>query len=436
MKAVCRYMSRIAVLVLLAFAALGADAPGQVQAAPQIESVEARVEAEQGTLPLPVERRMEKSVGAIAEQLLIGKPAALSAQECAQQAAVLQEVFDKVLVGYTVSRAVIHPGNPAQVRIYLTPWEDRIRRVQVEVKVEGMAPEVESMVRKDLAGVEVVFEDALEGLPIAATDWTNGVLKHEVNDYLAQHLPEFRADFDVTAGTEAGVVLTVYPRLPVVRTVDLSMRSSTQPNVMLLGHRHLMQDRVNLLVGVPVAFTARHQQDFERLFEKTLDAQTDFRRLGMETKVTFTPAEQVHLMSRSDSRNYRLRLTGWIDCGRGGSSSDNVAAQLYAAKVWSQVDSLYALVEFHPQPMTWRWLLGYGRNLGGGLAAYLSYDFKEHRAVNGFWQKLGRDWAVRYEYRYATHYGETAVHYQLHDFLGVEYIFTNKNNWLRFIGYF
>ena len=63
--------------------------------------------------------------------------------------------------------------------------------------VEGMPPEVERLVREDLADVSAVFSDALYGLPVAATDWTNGVLKHHLEAYLAEHLPEFRGDFEV-----------------------------------------------------------------------------------------------------------------------------------------------------------------------------------------------------------------------------------------------
>ena len=144
-------------------------------------------------------------------------------------AALIREVFDKVLVGYTVTGAEVVPGETARVQVALVPWADRVQTVNVETHVDGMPPEVESMVRQDLAGVEQVFDHALLGLPIAAADWTNGVLKREVNHYLDEHLPEFRADFDVTADTAAQVKLTVYPRVPVVRTVDLSMRSNTMP---------------------------------------------------------------------------------------------------------------------------------------------------------------------------------------------------------------
>ena len=75
-------------------------------------------------------------------------------------------------------------------------------------------------------------------------------------------MPEFRADFDVEPGAEAKVALTVYPRLPVVRTVDLSMRSDSIPNFTLLGHRNIMQENVNMLIGVPVAFVERHEAEF------------------------------------------------------------------------------------------------------------------------------------------------------------------------------
>ena len=151
---------------------------------------------------------METSIEAIAGQLLLGKPADMPAADAAKQAVLIREVFDKVLVGYTVTDAEVVPGETARVQVTLVPWADRVQSVAVETQVDGMTPEVESMVRQDLAGVEQVFDRALIGLPIAAADWTNGVLKREVNAYLAEHLPEFRADFDVPAAPAAQVKLT------------------------------------------------------------------------------------------------------------------------------------------------------------------------------------------------------------------------------------
>lgn len=422
--------------ILLLFAS---GLPWQAEAAGRITSVEAAVTAADA-VPAPVAARMESSIDAIAEQLLLGKSAAMSTDEAARNAAIIQEVFDKVLVGYTVTGVTVEPGETAAVRVTLAPWNDRVEHVSVTVAVDGMAPEVESLVRQDLAGVEQVFDRALLGLPIAAADWTNGVLKREVNAYLDAHLPEFRADFDVTADTDASVTLTVYPRLPVVRTVDLSMRSDTMPNMMLLTHRELMKDQVNLLVGVPVAFTERHRAAFEQLFADAIDVRPDFRALRMKTHVTITTGERAAVMARSDSDRYRVRATGWVDVGRSeGATHDNeddLVGQLHAGVRFDAVDELYTRLEVTPQDVDWRFQLGWQRDLGWGTATGLRYDFKDDRPIYDFGWRIARDWSARYEYRPADSRGEGALRYRLHDFLSLEYAVDSEDSWLRVIGNF
>ena len=383
---------------------------------------------------------MEASIRTISEQLLLGKPATMGVDDAAKNAAIIREVFDKVLVGYTVTRVDVRPAEAATVNVELTPWADCIQHVAVTTQVDGMPPEVESLVRQDLAGVEQAFDEALLGLPIAAADWTNGVLKRAVQAYLETHLPEFRADFDVTADEDAAVTLTVYPRLPVVRTVDLSMRSDTMPNMMLLSHRELMKERADLLVGVPVAFTERHRAAFEQIFAETVDRQSDFRALRMKTEVTLTTGERAAVMARSDSALYRLRLIGWLDIGRteskAHSNEDDIIARLYAGRQVSAVDELYVLTDVAPQNVDWCWQLGWQRDLGYGTFAGLRYDFKDHRPVYDFGWHFAPGWLLRYEYHDEERRGEGALRYRLHDFLSVEFARDTEDAWVRLLGYF
>lgn len=414
----------------------------QAEAAGRIEAVAAHVTASEGLPPL-VQQRMERSVQVIAEQLLLGMSLDSSDADAAAQSEVIRQVFDKVLVGYTVRGVSLRLGDTADVTVELMPWSDQIRTisVSVETSVEGMPPEVERLVRQDLADVGSVFSDALYGLPVAAADWTNGVLKHHLETYLASHLPEFRGDFEIdTEGSCANVRLTVYPRLPVIRTADLSMRSDTIPNLTLLNHRELMQEQVDMLVGVPVAFVARHQHDFEQLFAERLDAQRDFQALRMKTVVTIAPQERMAVMSRSDSSRYRARLTGWVDMGRKESKyereMDSLRFRLHAGRMVTARDELFTQLDFMPQKVDWGWEMGYSHRIGMGTTPMLRYDMREKRFVLGAMQALAPRWQLRYEYRFTDHLGEAGLLYQIHDFLGVEYVLDKTQGWLRLIGNF
>lgn len=407
--------------------------PSAVSAADVVVSVGARVTAPNG-LPLPVQRRMESSVQAIGEQLMLGMSVDRLIAEKAGKEQIIREVFDKVLVGYGVESVRIQTGDEVCVDVRLSPWNDVIRSVDVVVNVEGMAPEVEKIVLRDIEGAEKVFDDALLGLPLAATDWTQGVLKRSINEFMAERLPEFRADFELSPTENATVRLMVYPRLPVVRTTDLSMRSDTVLNLAMLGPREFMHERINVLIGVPVGFVARHEDEFAQSFADALDAEKDFRHLGLKSKVAMETAENLKVMCRSDTQKYRLRLEGWLDVGRDDDNDLNF--RFHVGKRLSRRDEAFVLMDFAPQDVRSAWALGYSRDVSSKATLNARYDFKGRHGVFGGEQKFLNDFTLRYEYsRFAKH-GEWGLRYRLHDFLSVEYIVGRDENWLRFIGNF
>ena len=412
--------------------------PLSVQAAVRVESVTAVTMAQRNLPPLVAER-MNHSVAAIATQLMEGKDLAAVQAHQADYENLIHEVFDKVLVGYTVSRVTVEPAVVTRVQVELFPWAETIRQVQVETAVEGMPPRIEKLVRQDLQGVEGVFQAALTGLPTAAADWTNGVLKQHLNAYLQEHLPEFRADFDLNPEPETTVKMTVYPRLPVVRTVDLSMRSDTMPNSALLARRESMQAQVDDIVGVPVGFIRRHKDELAAQFAQGMDGRKDFRALHMQTRVEIEPAERASVMSRSDSSRYHIRLNGWLDAGRRQGKADrerNLLFRLHIGRMLGSRDEVFVLADLMPEDMIWDYQLGWQHDLRGGRLAALRYDLRRYGMIYEVRQKLSSRWLLRYEFREADSIGEAALRYRLHDFLSLEYIVDNEQNWLRFIGNF
>ena len=144
-----------------------------------IEQVDVQVRAEKN-LPEPVRQRMEKSVAVIAGQLLEGRKLTEVGQARADYAGIIQQVFDKVLVGYTVSRVAVDVqdgSGTARVQVFLVPWQDTIQKVRVDVSVEGMPKVAEALLQQDVSGMEEVFQSSLQGLPVAAVDWSHGLLR-------------------------------------------------------------------------------------------------------------------------------------------------------------------------------------------------------------------------------------------------------------------
>lgn len=410
--------------------------PIESEAADLVDTATAQIISSQEP-PLLVKKRMQHTVAVIAEQLMTGKTLNTVEAERLNYEKIIHEVFDKVLVGYSVNSVEIIPGENVQVNVKLLPWAQVINNIEVKIEVEGMKPEVEEQVRQDLGEIENVFKNGLDGLPVAAADWTNGVLKRSLNEYMGQHLPEFRADFDIVPDSSAAVKVIIYPKLPIVRTVDLNMRSDTIPNFSLLSHRDLMEKQISMLVGVPVGFVARHSDYFAALFAKELDSQSDFRALGMKTKVSFKAAENILVMSRSDTKRYNIRLIGWADINHRKVASDRrTMLRLHIGQNLTSTDEIFIRGDLYPQDPAFEWAIGYNRMLTSSTQLHTAYDMTHSRFILGGRQRLAPRWFLRYEYRWSDHLGEVGLCYQMHDFLGLEFVHDKKDNWMRVIGVF
>ena len=132
-----------ACLVVLLLPLLLLFSPAPVGAAPLVEETQAVVQAD-ASLPPLIQARMQTSVKAIADQLLAGHPLPSVQADRGHYETVIHEVFDKVLVGYSVDRVDIRPAAIAQVQVHIVPWADTIQTVQVRTTVEGMPPEIEA----------------------------------------------------------------------------------------------------------------------------------------------------------------------------------------------------------------------------------------------------------------------------------------------------
>ena len=412
-----------------------------VNAENRIEIVEAEVNSET-SLPPMVKERMEESVAAIGRQLIIGHNLPLTDDWRKQQESTIHLVFDKILVGYTVNDVVIQTENStAVIKVNLIPWANTIKKIDVHTNIEGMPEELQKFVLEDLTEVDKVFSDGLSGLPMAATDWTNGILKRHLKKFLEEKLPEFRADFDIKFNSEnnistAIIDLMVYPRLPVVRTISLSMRSDTMPNIALVTHRTFMEDKINILIGVPVAFINRHKQEIEQMLAKPLDEQMDFRTLKIKSNVELTAAEHLGVMIRSDSTRYRMRVSGWVDIGRDDKATDDLLFRMHIGRKISIIDEAFFQVDVKPQKVKWNLAAGYKRILIPKTNASIRYDFNDKSFILDLEYNFLKDWLLRYEHKLDNDRKEAAVRYKLHDFLSVEYVVDHRESWLRFIGNF
>lgn len=419
----------VPLLLLLLFPALSRAA-----ALPAVETVEAYVTAQSAPYPLPlqVEKRMQASVRTIADNVLMGRAVAEVGARRESYEALVQDVFGRILFGYSVTGVQIEPGAQARVYVRVAPWPDVIEDVAVTLQGGAVHRDLEPLLQADLEGVRAAFAQVLVGLPAEAVEWTRGVVRMCLAEYLEAHLPEFGAEFEIRAGKRADVRLFLYPKGNLVRSVDVRVRSSSLPNAALLGFRQHLQQRADALRGTPVAFLDRHKAAIEASLTEAFSSNALLDALGAGAHLALRAGAQAEVEAQAETDRYRISLEGYLDIGR---DEDNTSFKLHAGQMLSPLDELYFELDFVPHSMRWNFQPGYARQIAPQTQLGLRYDTDESASV--FWakQRLADKWLLRFEHTPHTETNLFSVRYDLHEFVGVEYVFSDEN-WLRLVGYF
>ncbi len=416
----------------LAYPAMGSCLPsGRSDGIPTVESV--RVEVVAGAVPSPlVLRRMSESVKSIGEHLLLGHTTGEVSQRREHYEKLLRDVFDRVLIGYTVQRAQIDPGSVTQIRLHITPWGDTVGEVAIQVDYSGIAPEAVPLVKTDMGKMEQEIQAALIGLPVDAVDWASGVARELIREILRRQLPEFHFSLDVEAGRRTKVRLSLFPVGQLVKETQVSLRSNSIPNLLLVHARPGVEAQARSMRGLPVEYVERHLKYFtEKVRQATL---TDplIRQFDLKVTPVVRPGTDAEVAVEVEAETWRISAEVFMDVGR---DQDNVSGKAHLGRLIGPGDEAFIEVKVFPGDMTWHVMPGWGHRFGSDTWAGLRYRLND-RAL-GWWlnQGLGGRWSLRGEHWPNIDSSEVGIRYKLHDFLSAEFVLTNDRNWLRLVGH-
>lgn len=424
----------ISAAVFLLFVTRSAETV-EAAAALEVGDIEVSVQSEGARYALSplISKRMQASIYTIADNVLTGRPVNEILEKKDSYERLIQDVFDRILVGYSVKAVRLDAAVHTKVNVTVVPWQDIIQEVAIDIEVAGVQKEIETLVKGDVQDINRVVEQILVGLPMDAVEWTSGIMKASLNEFLMVHLPEFRVDFEIEAAEKTKVKLLFYPKGAVVREVNLSLRSSSIPNILLLNFRPGMQKQAENIVGAPVTFVERHQDYFMSVLMQKLNADKDLKNFAVETKLTMAVGEKTDLMVVADTDKYHISVEGYLDMGR---REDSTSFRLHAGKYISPADELYLEIDFIPHEVKWNFLPGISHKLTPEATLGFKYDIEASNTILWARQHLSDRWQLRFEHTPSLEFNEFAMRYQLHDFVGVEYILNDDDQWLRLVGYF
>ncbi|SDE99087.1 hypothetical protein [Sporolituus thermophilus] len=415
-------------VILLAFGAV----PAPVGAAePTVDAITVTV-LSPAAPPAKAARRMEASVQVIGQNLLVGRKVSDVTARLDGYANLIKEIFDRVLVGYTVERVDITPGSTAHIAVTVTPWGDVVREAILELDLAGISPEVVPLLRADAGNLEETVQSVLVGLPIDAVEWAAGITKTVVRDELAARLPEFGAALDIQPGPRTVVKLALAPQGPTVQDVTVNLKSEMLPNFLLLAARPAVLDAARVMRGLPVAFVERHRDYFAGKVTAAAASHPVARRYGLTFQPVISPAAVTDVVLTANTTKYKVTLEGYLDVGRTGE--DTASLRLHAGKRLGGGHEAFMEVDFLPGTVTWQFLPGWGYQIGAATTVGLKYNLSEHRNVLWLQQQVRPDWLLRLERTPATGYNEVGLRYRIHEFLGAEYVLANDEQWLRLVG--
>ena len=399
--------------------------------ADKVESVTVKVSAVGAAPPSRVISRIEASISTVGEHVLMGKRLDDLAANRASYERIVQEVFDRVLIGYSVERVEIVPSAAARILVTVRPWGDVVRAVSVQLDLSAVSPDVHELIKKDLGNIEDSISSVLIGLPVDAVDWAGGVSRSVVRELVAARLPEFRASLDVISGPDTQVKLSLSPLGPTVQDVNVVLRSNTIPNVLLWEARPKVETSAKILRGLPVEFVQRNQDYFRTRFTQSIAEHPAARRYGLAVHPEIRAGTDTTVSITADTSKYKVTLEGYMDIDK---EEDNLTLKLHAGKLIGKYDELFAEVSLLPNSMSWRFAPGWGRKLGASTEAGIKYDISASHAIIWMNQQVNPKWSLRVERTPDIERNEVGVRYRLHEFMSVEYIFDNHDRWIRLVG--
>ena len=381
---------------------------------------------------LKVMRRMSESVKTIGEHLLLGRSTIDVAARRDYYERLVRDVFDRVLIGYTVEKVEIDPARTTKIKLRVIPWGDTVRNVTIRVDYSGIAPEAIALVKQDMGKLEMEIQAALVGLPIDAVDWATGVARELIREILLRQLPEFHFSLDVEAGRETAVRLSLFPTGTIVREARVSLRSQTIPNLLLVHARPAIEEQARSMRGLPVAYLERHLAYFTERVRTTALADPVIRQFVLNVSPKVTPGQDTEVLVTVDTDRFRITAEVFLDTGK---DRDNISAKAHLGQRIGKQDELFIELKVLPGMMTWEFMPGWGHQFGSDTRAGLRYRTNDREWVGWLEQGLGGRWSLRAERWSGLDRNEIGLRYKLHDFLSAEFIMTNDRSWLRMVGH-
>ena len=404
-------------------------------AEPIISKVAVNISDDKGQpLPRKLALRIQASVNAVAEQVLLGRPLAVIEPKQAVYERMVREVFDRILIGYSVETAAISVGEETQISLRLSPWGDVVEQTTLVWEKKSFPPQGRAELDAKLETLKNILDEVLLGMPVDAADWGTGLARTVVREWFTDQLPEFRPEVEVSVGKKTQIKLTMTPQAPLVQALKVTLRSRSLPNVLLYNVQKDLEQEGQGWLQLPVSFVARYEKTLADQLLAKAATHSWVKQMGLQMRLVEVRAGPVtEVVLDAESRYYRMFAEGYLDMGK---KNEATRVRLHAGWKAMPQGELFVEGDFFPNDVKNRWYSGLGWQVSSQTEAGVKYQFRDGEKIIWMRQQLGGPWSLRLERYEDKHASELGVRYRLHEFLSAEYVLTNEERWLRLIATF
>lgn len=385
-------------------------------------------------LPSRLALRIQASVQAVAAQVLVGRPVAVVEPKRGAYERMVSEVFDRILIGYSVETASISLGEETKISLRLIPWGDVVEKTDLRWDDSAFPLRGRETLRFQVETLKKVVDEVLLGMPVDAADWGAGLARTVVREWFEDQLPEFRPEVEVSVAKTTQVKLTMTPRAPLVQALKVTLRSRSLPNVLLYTVQKDLEQEGQGWLQLPVSFVARQEKSLAEQLLLKAATHAWVKQLGLQMRLVEVRAGPVtEVVLDAESRYYRMFAEGYLDMGK---KDEATRVRLHAGWKATPQGELFLEGDFFPNDVKNRWYSGLGWQVFSQTEAGVKYKFQDGEKIFWMRQQLGGPWSLRLERYEDQHASELGVRYRLHEFLSAEYVLTNEERWLRLIATF
>lgn len=402
-----------------------------VWAAPAVDRVAVDV-ASATPLPVSVEERLQASIGVIGERVFLGRDVGELTARREAYTGVMADVVGRVALGYAVTDVALQPGPTTRIRVAITPYGETVRTVTTRVDYGNLSPTATALVAADLADIPAEVERLFVGLPVDSLDWVGGISETVLRDRLAARLPEFTVTIECRAKADTEVAIYLIPKGDIVRDGEAVVRGGSLPRLLLADATRGVERVLPEYAGLPVDFVRRHRETVSHQLLETARELAFVRQYAVQLEGELEVDRTLRFVLQAHTDKWYIEGQVRIDAGR---ETDSASLRGLLARRVGAHDALFTETVWYPGTVSWDWSVGWLHDFGPRVTAGYQYEITDREGAWIWHWRMGSRWYLRGRHPHGGDNRELALGYRPREYIGLEYVRAEHDQWLRLIGY-